>query len=191
MARPKSEEKRATLLAVAAQVFAKNGLTASTASITSAAGMSEGTLFNYFKSKEDLINTLYMEIKTELAEAMLEGFQAEMPVREQTRHIWNGYVDWGVKNPERLSVLHKLKVWDGVCPEVRQATAARYCDLRNVTEKAISDGVFQDVPGDFAIAMLSAQAETTMQFMRQFPADAEKFRAKGFEIFWNGLSRKE
>ena len=34
MARPKSEEKRSRLLSVATEVFAKNGLSASTASIT-------------------------------------------------------------------------------------------------------------------------------------------------------------
>jgi len=58
MARPKSEEKRSKLLSVATEVFARNGLSASTASITNAAGMAEGTLFVYFKGKDDLINAL-------------------------------------------------------------------------------------------------------------------------------------
>src|SRR5271154_6886511 len=102
MARPKSEEKRNTLLSVAAEVFARNGLSASTASITNAAGLAEGTLFVYFKGKDELINTLYQEIKQDLASAMLSDFPRKGSVRACTQHVWNRYVEWGVKNPEQF-----------------------------------------------------------------------------------------
>jgi len=39
--------------------------------------------------------------------------------------------------------------------------------------------------------MLSAQAETTMQFMKQDPKAAGLYKDKGFEMFWNGVTRKK
>jgi len=191
MARPKSQEKRNRLLLIAAQVFAKNGLSASTASISNAAGMAEGTLFIYFKDKEELINALYEDIKQDLSEAMLLGYPHKASVRTRIRHIWNRYIDWGMKNPHKLTVLHKVKVWEGLRSNVREATMARFAEIHSLYDTAIKEGIFQKVPRDFVIAMLSAQAETAMQFMRQHSKDSDLYKEKGFEIFWNGITRKK
>src|ERR1700681_4925503 len=72
MARPKSEDKRNAILEDATRLFAERGLTAPRPSeIPKQAGVAEGTLFTYFKTKDDLINALYREIKLELADAMM------------------------------------------------------------------------------------------------------------------------
>lgn len=191
MARPKSEEKRSKLLSVATEVFAKNGLSASTASITSAAGMAEGTLFIYFKGKDDLINELYEEIKQDLSEAMLDAYPRKGSVRSRIKHIWNRYIDWGIENPEKLATLHKIKVWEGLRPDVRDAMIARFAEIHSVYDTGIKEGILQKISHEFLIAMLSAQAETTMQFMRHRPKEADDYRDKGFEIFWNGITRKK
>lgn len=188
MARPKSEEKRTTLLLAAAKVFATNGLSASTASITKEAGMAEGTLFIYFKGKDDLMNTLYVEIKNDLAESMLHGYQSELNPKEIMQHIWNNYVDWGAKNPDHLAVVHKLKVWEGLKPEIPETTAARFKKLEALIAEAITGGAIKDIPYEFMIAMFSSQAETTMQFIKQSPEHAESFKLKGFDMFWTGIS---
>jgi DNA-binding transcriptional regulator YbjK len=57
VARPKSEDKRNAILDAATRLFAKRGLTAAPRSeISKQAGVAEGTLFTYFKTKDDLIN---------------------------------------------------------------------------------------------------------------------------------------
>jgi hypothetical protein len=100
-------------------------------------------------------------------------------------------VDWAVANPERMILIHRIKVWEGLSPEVKDATAARFGELHELTDNAIREGLFQDVPRDFVIAMLSTQAETTMQFMKQDPGKSKLYKDKGFEIFWNGVCRHE
>lgn len=189
MARPRSEEKRNTLLSVATQVFAKNGLSASTASITNAAGMAEGTLFIYFKGKDELMNTLYVEIKNDLAEAMLTGHTHKASPREGMQHIWNNYVDWGARNPDRLALLHKLKVWEGLKPEIPEATLARFEQLHKLIETAIADGAVKDVPYEFMLAIFSAHAETVLQFIKQNPDNADLYKKQGFELFWTGIAK--
>lgn len=191
MARPKSEEKRNILLSVATQVFAKNGLSASTASITSAAGMAEGTLFCYFKGKDELMNTLYAEIKYDLAQAMLCGLPRNASPREDMQFIWNHYIDWGANNPDRLAVLHKLKVWEGLKPEVAENTAKCFNELHTLVESAITGGALKDVPFEFLIAIFSANAETVMQFIKQDPDRAALYKERGFELFWTGITAND
>ncbi len=96
MARPKSEDKRNAILDAATRVFAECGLTAApTSEISKEAGVAEGTLFTYFKTKDDLMNALYREIKLELADAMMSGFPRKKSVRTRLQHVWDGYVNWG------------------------------------------------------------------------------------------------
>src|SRR5712692_5160486 len=105
MAKPKSEDKRNAILSAAIQVFAERGLGAPTAAITSAAGIAEGSLFTYFKTKDELINALYRELKVELADSMMSGFPRKQSVRHRLEHVWNGYLQWGVANPDQQKVL--------------------------------------------------------------------------------------
>src|SRR4030088_3785890 len=98
MGKPKSEDKRNSILLAATQVFAERGLGAPTAAITTAAGIAEGSLFTYFKTKDDLINALYRELKLELADAMMSGFPRKKNVRTRLRHVWDRYLDWGIEN---------------------------------------------------------------------------------------------
>jgi len=187
MARPKSEDKRNALLSAATKVFALNGLAASTASITKAAGMAEGTLFIYFKGKDDLMNTLYAEIKNDLAESMLRDHSPKSTPDEAMQHIWNNYIDWGAQNHDRLTVLHKLKVWEGLKPEIAEATMARFEELHKLLDGAIAGGALKDVPQQFLLAMFSTQAETVLQFIKNDPERAEFYRDRGFEVFWSGI----
>src|ERR1700737_2797753 len=99
MARPKSENKRNAILDAASRLFAERDLTAApTSEISKRAGIAEGTLFTYFKTKDDLINALYREIKLELADAMMSGFPRKKSVRTRMRHVWDSYVNWGLTN---------------------------------------------------------------------------------------------
>ncbi|MBX3072815.1 TetR/AcrR family transcriptional regulator [Candidatus Obscuribacterales bacterium] len=188
MARPKSEEKRNTLLSVAAQVFAKNGLSASTASITSAAGMAEGTLFNYFKGKDDLMNTLYVEIKNDLASTMLCGNPKTDSPKDVMHHIWCNYVAWGARNPDRLAVLHKLKVWEGLKPDIPESTTACFDELQKMVNNAIACGALRDVPYEFMLAIFASNAETVMHYIKQDPDRADFYTEQGFQLFWSGIA---
>ncbi|HEY9777789.1 MAG TPA: TetR/AcrR family transcriptional regulator [Planktothrix sp.] len=191
MARPKSEEKRARLLSAATEVFAKNGLTASTASITSAAGMAEGTLFIYFKGKDELINELYAELKQELGEAMLRDYPGKESIQSRFKHVWDRLIDWGMENPDKLSTVHKIKVYEGLRPEVRDSLHAKFGEVHALWQTAQKEGIFQDVPHEFVMAVLSAQAETAIVFMKQDPKGAATYKEKGFEMFWSGITRKK
>src|SRR6202789_1402580 len=105
MARPKSEDKRNAILSAATEVFADRGLSAATSAISSAAGVAEGTLFTYFKTKDEMVNALYREIKLELADAMMSGFPRRASIRSRLQHVWNSYTDWGIANPLQQRVL--------------------------------------------------------------------------------------
>jgi AcrR family transcriptional regulator len=190
MARAKSEDKRNAILSAATEVFAERGLGAATSAISHAAGVAEGTLFTYFKTKDDLVNALYREIKLELADAMMSDFPRRASVRRRFQHVWDRYAEWGIAKPQQYKVLQQITVWGGLTEESRRAGVAPFLEIEKVAETAVAERVFLDRPLEFIAAILSALAETTIQFMRRSPAQADMYRNAGFEMLWAAVTRK-
>jgi AcrR family transcriptional regulator len=192
VARPKSEDKRNAILDAATRVFAERGLTAApTSEISKQAGIAEGTLFTYFKTKDDLINALYREIKSELADAMMSGFPRKKSVRIRLQHVWDGYVNWGVTNPEQRKVLAQLQVSGMLSKESLEAGGAPFVEMLNMIRGAIEQHILRaDLPIELISKMLGAVAEATMDLIVLKPAMANKYRNGGFEIYWAGIARK-
>jgi AcrR family transcriptional regulator len=189
MARLKSEDKRNAILAAATRVIAGRGLGAPTSSISSAAGVAEGTLFTYFKTKDELINALYRAIKLELADAMMSDFPRQRSVRHRMQHVWNRYVEWGLANPEPQRALKQIEVWGGLTPESLAAGAAPFLEIQMMAESAVKQRLFQDLPLEFVGGIVRSLAEMTMGFMQQHPGQAKKYRDSGFAVMWAGIAR--
>jgi AcrR family transcriptional regulator len=191
MARSKSEDKRNAILSAATQVFAERGLGAPTSAISQAAGVAEGTLFTYFPTKDELINALYCDIKLELADAMMSNFPRRAGIRNRFQHVWDRYVIWGVTNPAQQKVLQQMMVWGGLSEESRLAGITPFVEIEKTAEAAVAQRLFLDRPLDFIRATMSALADTTMEFMRHHPDQAEQYRQDGFEMLWSAATRKK
>ena len=87
-ARPAVADKREAILRAATQVFARNGyFNSKVADIARVAGVADGTVYLYFKSKEEILRTIF---ERSVTEAITEGRRqiAELDdPREQLRRI--------------------------------------------------------------------------------------------------------
>jgi len=191
MARPKSEDKRNAILEAATHLFAERGLTAApTAEISKHAGVAEGTLFTYFKTKDDLINALYREIKLELADAMMSDFPRKKNVGTRLRHVWDRYVNWGIANPKQRKVLAQLTVSEVLTKESKDAGSAPFVEFQTMIRDAIEQRVFRnDVPVELISKSLTVLVEATIDLTVSNPSKAKTYRDSGFQMFWAGITK--
>ena len=191
MARPKSEDKRSAILDAATRLFAERGLAAApTSEISKRAGVAEGTLFTYFETKDDLINSLYREIKLELADAMMSDFPRKKNVRTRLRHVWDRYVNWGIANPKQRKVLAQLQVSEVVTKESKDAGSAPFVEFQTMIRDAIEQRIFRnDLPVELISKSLAALVETTIDLTVSNPSKAKNYRDSGFQMFWAGITK--
>jgi AcrR family transcriptional regulator len=123
MARPRSEDKRAAILEAAAEAVAVLGVSAPTAKIAKGAGVAEGTLFTYFATKDELLNQLYLEIKTDLRDAIMAGYPSGGSLIDRSRHVWDRYLGWGSAHPLERKAVRQLAVSDRITEESRKLVA--------------------------------------------------------------------
>jgi AcrR family transcriptional regulator len=180
MARPKSEDKRDALMAAATRVIAAQGLSAPTAVIAREAGVSNGSLFTYFETKADLFNQLYLELKTGMAAASLDGFAVQAPLREQFSRMWSNWMRWATTNPGRRRALALLGVSDDIAAETRAASHQAMAEVAEMLERARARGPLRDAPMAFVVAIMDSLAEATMDFMINDPINADEHCRAGF-----------
>ena len=187
MARPKSDDKRDAIMAAAIRVIAAQGLSAPTAVIAREAGVSNGSLFTYFATKADLLNQLYMELKAEMAAAALDGVPAEGDVREQMRHVWTHWLRWATSYPDKRRTLAHLGVSDDITPESLQTGHQKMVGIAKLLERSRKNGPMRNAPLGFVVALMSAMADATIDFMVGDPANANKHSKAAFNALWRML----
>ncbi|ABS25248.1 TetR/AcrR family transcriptional regulator [Anaeromyxobacter sp. Fw109-5] len=189
MARPRSEDKRNALLTAAAQVIAELGVSAPTARIAQLAGVAEGTLFTYFRTKDELLNELYLALKAELRDVMLPNYPKAESVKNRARHAWRKYLEWGVSNPDKRKAMTQLAVSDRIYERTRAEALEAFAEVDALLRESTAHGALRDHPPAFAAAIMGSLAETTMDFIAREPKRAERYSAAGFEAFWNAVAR--
>jgi len=186
----KSEERRNAILSAATEVVAERGVGATTAAIAAAAAVGEGSLFTYFKNKDELLNLLYREIKLDLANAMMSGFPRRLSARRRLEHVWNRYVTWGVENPAQNRALRQIEMWAGLTDESRAAGTAPFLEIRQMADEAAEKRLLRDVPRELIGAAVAALGQMTMELLGTNPDKALEYRQAGFEMLWGAIARK-
>lgn len=171
-------------MSAATRVIATQGLGAPTATIANEAGVSNGSLFTYFETKAELLNKLYVELKTEMATAALDGLPTESDLRTQMLHMWTHMLRWAASCPDKRRVLAHLAISDDVAPESHQAGKQSMAGIAALLERSREKGPLRDAPLGFVVALMNAIADTTIDFMIQDPPNADKQCLAAFDALW-------
>jgi AcrR family transcriptional regulator len=187
MARPKSEERRQSIIDSAIRLIAREGLSAATATIAKEAGVPNGSLFTYFATKAELLNALYLEIKRELISFVEDGLSDSRDEREQLLHLWERWTRWGAANAERRQVLAQLSVSDEILESTKEAALAAARGPVNLVQQIARQGSLRNQDPALAGALVESLASTTTDFMSRDPEHAEQICLATFEFLWKAL----
>ena len=172
----------------ATRVIAQRGLNAPTALIAHEAGVSNGSLFTYFETKTDLLNQLYVELKSEMGSAVLDGLPTDQGVREQMAHVWAGWLRWAASDPDKRRALAQLSVSDEISPESRKSGGAALIGVASLLEQSRENGPMQAAPLGLVVGLMNAVAEATVDFIITDPANSDAHRIAGFEAMWRMIA---
>jgi AcrR family transcriptional regulator len=186
LARPRSDKKRKAILDAAVDLFADRGIGyVPTSAISSAAGVAEGTLFTYFKTKDELLNELYREVRQEIDREMA-GFPFTADVRTRLRFVWDRFLDLAERFPKRLKVQQQLRSSGRLLKESEAPNMVLKELLRASSEGAELGGLKGASP-EYLVLMFRAQAEATAEFIAAHKEMKSESRELGFKLVWRAL----
>jgi len=186
LARPRSDKKRQAILDAAVELFADRGIGHSpTSAISSSAGVAEGTLFTYFKTKDELLNELYRDMRKEIDQAMADyPFGGDTRVR--LRFVWDRFLDMAEKHPKRLKVQQQLRSSGRLLKDAEEPNMVITELLRASSEGAELGGLDGAAP-EYLVLMFRAHAEATAEFIAAHRDMKFESRELGFRLVWRAL----
>ena len=191
-------DKRRLILDAAVRVFARQGFNGCRVSdIADEAGVAYGLVYHYFRSKDEVLDTLFLERWNVLLEAIRETDRQDISPREKLYAIASFIVDSYRHDPDLMKVII-VEVTRAAnsfgqthLAKIREA----YELIANIVEKAQDEGAFKDTitPQFAALAFYGAieQVLTGWIFQLLPGGDDEYEQAKGFvvETICAGLDR--
>lgn len=118
-------ERKAEILEAALHLFAEEGYhSASVSKLAGKAGISKGLMYNYFKSKEEVLKTLIIELFNEVTQAM-DVKPGEVLTREKFIHTIEQSINIAVQNPQRWKLYMSLTFQPDVMPIVMEEMMPR------------------------------------------------------------------
>jgi AcrR family transcriptional regulator len=186
------KDKKTAIMKAALELFTERGFHGtSTAQISKDAGVATGTLFNYFPTKEDLINSLYFEVKGNLSQAMGRDIEAEGTFQGKLRNIWSNLVKWGVENQEEFLFVGQFCTSPYITKFTRDEVMKEYVFLHDLVDEGVKTGEIRDFPAELVIAMFYQGSRTIVNFILDSDSslDDNKIIEDGFQIIWRGLAK--
>lgn len=94
-------DKKTSIIKAALDLIAENGFQgAPTSRIAEKAGVGVGSIYRYFKDKEELIHEIFNDLAEKINIEMLRGYDPESSIREQYIRIAANTFHYLVKNPK-------------------------------------------------------------------------------------------
>lgn len=170
-------------MAAATRIVAAQGLGATTAAIAKEAGVSNGSLFTYFDTKADLLNQLYLELKSEMGTVALAGLPTA-DERAQMRHMWSRWLDWATANPHKRRTLAQLQVSDEITESTHRSAGRTMAGMGEILERSRANGAMRDAPAALVFTLCNALAEATIDYIIGDPDHADDHKRAGFDALW-------
>lgn len=207
--RREREERRAAILDAAARVFQRKGLTAATMDeVAAEAELSKGTLYLYFKNKDDLFVALSSRVVDRVVECFAAAAESARSGIEGVAAMLCGYADIAAANPHQFRL---VIAWLATGEAVDTSTEA-FCEHRQRIEALVAHltGAITRGQADGSIArshpplLLAGQLWAGMlgalmfhinadELTRRFPqpVDMSEFTTSFVDILLDGIRPRE
>ena len=138
MARPASGNKELDIRnATVAEVAAVGSTAVSVNKIAKRAGISVGTIYRFYETKDDLLFAVYLAVKTDIHNAIMGATNAQQKTEDKIRAMWFGLVEYAIKAPQDFLFVEML------APEARvnSRNTSALDEMRNEILQQIQDGI--------------------------------------------------
>ena len=188
--REPSPDKQEAILENALRLFTERGFAGTpTSLISKEAGVATGTLFFYFKTKEDLIDTLYRRVKSEAAQEMSRGIDKEKSAKAKLRRLGRNAAGWGMKNPAKLKFMEQFAHSPFVSTSAHEEGMSHFLFLEDLVRQGIRDGEIRNVEpsGLFCLMASALSGMIAHALSTDDRKERERIIEDGLDFIWFGM----
>jgi AcrR family transcriptional regulator len=185
-------DKKELIIAAALRLFVENGFHGTaTSKIAKEAGVANGTLFQYFKTKDELVIELYKHVKGELFDYIKKNQEQDSDVKGAIKSQVLSSLYWALDNPVKFDFIqqfHTSPYIGHVEQDLIQKQAEPHLKL---IRQGIQQKIIKPLPVDLVYLLMSNQVFGLYQFIRTRKLSKNKEKEiieTTFEMLWDMVS---
>ncbi len=185
-------DKRDQILNASLTLFTERGFhNTPTSLIAREAGVATGTLFHHFKNKEDLINSLYLDLKTKLLQELKQHIDPADSIESRIKSTWTNGVKWGIMHPKEFQFLMQFANSPFITHLTREQAMGQLEAISDLFEQAINEGIIKAAYPEFVIDYFEGIFNLAVSHFRKHPEKiSEENLDMAFDICWDGIAIK-
>lgn len=185
-------DKQEIILITALRLFVENGFHGTpTSKIAKEAGVANGTLFHYYPTKEDLIVSLYLYIKSKMGKYIEEHVKPTNDTKEEFRSQFKAVMQWSMLNRNEFyytQLFNTSPFASLLSPEEVRKQLKKSCDQ---IQDAVDKGVFKSCDVDFIHTIMGSHVFGLYSYLMKSKlskSQQQKVIDDSFEMLWGMLS---
>ena len=185
-------DKQKEILTAALKLFVELGFHGTaTSKIAKEAGVANGTLFHYYATKDELIISLYVAIKLEMA-AFVESQSVENgDARIQFKNQFVNALHWAISHPHEFQYIQQF--YNSPYSAQLKSDQLQKLIEKNCGEiqRAIDSGILKPLPVDYIFSLFSSHLFGLNQYLKNAKLSVTKQKeiiAETFEMLWEMLT---
>jgi len=187
--RTKDDQKKEALFKATTKLVNEIGFAASSVSkIAGEANVSPSTIYVYFKNKEDLLVSTYLEIKYRLADALLHDFDDSLPIRDIIKNAWLSVFNFVSNQLEEYDYIEQFANSPYSSRVDKEALEKEYLPLINVLARGIEQKIIKNVDMNIISAFLFNPVSrlANPRLCHGLEMDAEHLE-QAFDMAWDAI----
>jgi AcrR family transcriptional regulator len=185
-------DKQEQILKAALKLFVEYGFHGTpTIRIAQEAGVSNGTLFHYYKTKDELVIALYVYIKTNLS-ACIDSDRIEGETIKSTfKRMFLSSMYWAIENPNEFRFTQQFHSSPYLSMVSNEEILKQTKHFMDFMEEAIDARVLKPLPVDLLFTLLSSHIYGINEYLVASKLDDEKQKEvinQSFELIWDMIT---
>jgi len=186
-------KKKQAALEATLELIAEQGFHGTPMSqIAQKANIGVGTIYRYFSGKEELINELYIYIKTRMTETILKNYSGEKPVRDEFQEVLKEIIRYMAEHPAELSFHEQYSN----SPLITQATKEQGVQImepvKELFRRARSENLLKPLPDMVLFTMVTGSVFSLakLYLLQGLPVRVDAIAAET-EAIWDMIKNQE
>ena len=158
--------------------------------ISREAGVATGTLFFYFATKEELIDTLYREIKAEAAAALKDGVDRAPGLEEKIRKVGANALEWAISHPDEFRFMEQFAHSPFVSTTAHEEGMSHFAFLKELMQEGIRTGTLRECDTWLLCSVLASSLSGLIARIMEATNEKERkiLKEQGLCFIWNGIA---
>lgn len=177
------------ILSAALSLFIKEGFHGtSTSKIAEESGLSNGTLFHHFKTKESLINSLYLKTKEDYKTYLCEHIEQDKPTRVKIKQLWLSCAKWNLENTDGKTFFIMFSNSPYIDHLSKEEGSRHFSFIYEIIQQAIDEEILINTNPRLIFNYLLASVQAYANFINDSQNEAEEYSDVAFKMFWRSIA---